>query len=330
MPAIGLAYGGYMLPILGTLNGAGWNAENALSSVGLRPDLNDHPDQTIPHILAIRFIEKAARIFGDEDFAPIILSEGPSITLDMVPSRGVPILSNPMQTLRSVVEVMNRTTTSYIRMRTTKRSFWVDLFWTHGEEKPPWSAELYVACLMISTFRGVLGKSWVPQRMKLLSAHRSKASVSALPDCPLDWHAPSISLAIDKNDMVFRLTRPSEISGDVAETKVPDLSTASPETVRQAIEGLLVQDNLGLSEIAECFGLSKRSFQRQLDAFDLKFGIVLDDYRVSRAISSLRSGEVSITELSLDLGYDHPQNFSRAFKRRVGQSPREFRKTLQT
>ena len=248
----------------------------------------------------------------------------------MVPPRGVSVRSNPIQTLKDVIDMMNRTTTSKVTMRETKSSVWIDLFWTQGEIKPPWSAELYVANLMLSAFRGVLGTGWQPQEMKMLAARRPIASMSALPDCPIAWQAASISLAIGKRDMVKRLAPPQAPLARIPETSVPDLSEASAEMVRTAIEGLLCNENLKLVEIADHFGLTQRSFQRQLDRFDLKFGSILDDYRVSRAMSVLRSENISMTELSLDLGYDHPQNFARAFRRRVGQSPREFRNTMLT
>lgn len=313
---------------MGTLSLAGWNAESALASVGLRPDIAEHPAQTIPHLLAIRIIDKASHVLGDEDFAPTALAEGLNITTEMVPARGVKCFSGPIQTLQSVVRIINRTTTSVIRLRETERDVWIDLRWTNGENNPPWSAELYVACLLINTLRGVLGSGWRPRQMKMLSARRDSVGFSALPDCPIQWQAATISVAVEKDDLARRLTPLSSPHPNLPEVSVSDLSEASAETVRAAIEGLLCHEGLKLAEVASCFGLTQRSFQRRLDGLNLKFGDILDDFRITQAMRVLRQESVSVTDLALDLGYDHPQNFARAFRRRVGLSPRGYRNAL--
>ncbi len=328
MTALGLAHGGYLVPILGTLSLAGWNAESALASVGLRPDIAEHPAQTIPHLLAIRLIDEASHILGDEDFAPDALAEGLNITTEMVPARGVVCFSGPIQTLQSVVRILNRTTTSVFRLRETERDVWIDLHWTHGENNPPWSAELYVACLMINSFRGVLGSGWQPSKMKMLSTRRYNAGLSALPDCPIQWQAGTISVAVEKDDLARRLAASNSPHPDLPEVLISDLSEASAETVRAAIEGLLCHESIKLAEVANCFGLAQRSFQRRLDGLNLKFGDILDDFRITQAMRVLRQESVSVTDLALDLGYDHPQNFARAFRRRVGLSPRRYRNAL--
>jgi hypothetical protein len=57
MPMLGFAHGGYMLPILGTLDSAGVDAEAALAMAGLPPDLSQHPFRPIPHFLGVQFID---------------------------------------------------------------------------------------------------------------------------------------------------------------------------------------------------------------------------------------------------------------------------------
>ena len=328
MTTLGLAHGGYVIPILGTLSHAGWDAESMLVSVGLRPDIAEHPTQVIPHPLATRFIEKASRILGDEDFAPLALSEARNLTTEMVPPRGAASLSGPVQTLRSIVNMMNCTSTSATRLRETKSDVWIDLRWTQGESKPPWSAELYVLHLMISTLRNVLGSDWRPSQIKMLSGRRHRVDVSGLSDCQIQWQAETISVAIVKDDLVRRLAPAHSPHTEGLEVSAQDLSEASAEAVRAAIEGLLCHESLKLSEVADCFGLTQRSFQRRLVSLDLKFGDIVDDFRITRAMRVLRQEYVSVTDLALDLGYDHPQNFARAFRRRVGLSPRRYRNAL--
>lgn len=80
-----------------------------------------------------------------------------------------------------------------------------------------------------------------------------------------------------------------------------------------------------LSRLAAC---SKYHFHRQ---FSLLFGLSVRHYvelsRLKRAAYRLAfRQDQSITAIALDSGYRDPESFSRAFRRRLGQSPSDFRK----
>ncbi|MGB7434476.1 MAG: AraC family transcriptional regulator [Candidatus Acidiferrum sp.] len=50
------------------------------------------------------------------------------------------------------------------------------------------------------------------------------------------------------------------------------------------------------------------------------------DRRVERAKQLLCDRELSVLDVSLQVGFDHPNNFARAFRRLVGVSPTQFRR----
>ncbi len=62
-------------------------------------------------------------------------------------------------------------------------------------------------------------------------------------------------------------------------------------------------------------------FKRQTD---LTPGDRYNYLRMVRACELLREGELQVSEVGYLLGYNHLSGFSRAFKREVGVSPREF------
>jgi AraC-like DNA-binding protein len=330
MTALGFAHGGYMVPVPGTLTDAGKNADAELAAVGLPPDIAERPFQPIPHFLGVKFIDHAARLLGDEGFGLVSLAESNAVDADMVPPSSVAPGPGCLQVLQAVVGIMNRTTTSIIRLLDGKDNFWIDLQWTHGEGRPPWSAELYVMGLVLSAVRNVLGPDWQPAAMKMLSARSLHRESSGLPECPILWNSPTISLAINKEELIKRLAVAIPHQNVEPIQSVPNLSESSPVLVlvRDAIEGLMRQECWNLSDVADCFGLSKRSFQRRLVGLNLHFGEIVEDFRVERAMSALRQADVSVTDLSLELGYDHPQNFARAFRRCVGVSPRRYRSVI--
>lgn len=328
MSAIGFAHGGYLLPILGTLAKAGESTELALVNARLPPDIFECPFQPVPHILAVQFIEQTAHKMGNEDFGITSLSECRALTPEMIPMRGVALEPGGVQKMHAIVSIMNRTTTSVFQLVDRNDDLWIDMCWTHGEDSPPWSAELYVAGLILSALRGVLGADWQPSAMKMLSP-RSQARASAnLPNCPIQWNAQTVSVAIDRQDMAVRATGSAPHQGNRPLDSIPDLSDMSSDLIYETIIGLLRQEHRNLSDIADCFGQNKRSFQRQLDSCGLHYGQIVENFRIERAIKALRQEDVSVTDLSLELGYNHPQNFARAFRRRVGLNPRQYRTAL--
>jgi AraC family transcriptional regulator len=87
--------------------------------------------------------------------------------------------------------------------------------------------------------------------------------------------------------------------------------------------------DLDLDTVSRVAAFSKFHFHRQ---FMATFGLSLHRYvqlaRLKRASHRLASeGDRSVTEIAMDAGYDAPDAFARAFRRRFGQSPSSFRKS---
>lgn len=87
--------------------------------------------------------------------------------------------------------------------------------------------------------------------------------------------------------------------------------------------------DLDLETVSRVAAFSKFHFHRQ---FMATFGLSVHHYvqlaRLKRASHQLAAkGDRSITEIALDAGYDAPDAFARAFRRRFEQSPSSFRKS---
>ena len=50
--------------------------------------------------------------------------------------------------------------------------------------------------------------------------------------------------------------------------------------------------------------------------------------RIKQASSSIINSEKSIIEIALDIGFETPNGFNKAFKNWAGKSPAEYRATL--
>ncbi|UAL10712.1 GyrI-like domain-containing protein [Caulobacter segnis] len=87
--------------------------------------------------------------------------------------------------------------------------------------------------------------------------------------------------------------------------------------------------DLDLETVSRVAAFSKFHFHRQ---FAATFGLSVHRYvqlsRLKRASQRLASKDAqSVTEIAMEAGYDAPDAFARAFRRRFGQSPSSFRKS---
>ena len=69
------------------------------------------------------------------------------------------------------------------------------------------------------------------------------------------------------------------------------------------------------------------SLQRHLLEEGTSFQQVLDDARVDVARSHLQSGQASVGEVGLLLGFSEESAFRKAFRRWTGMAPAEFRES---
>ena len=81
-------------------------------------------------------------------------------------------------------------------------------------------------------------------------------------------------------------------------------------------------------EVAKAVHMSPRTLRRKLALHGSSLSSLLGAERRDRAISLLRSSELSIEEMSELLGYGSVQNFTRAFRQWTGETPAAFRRSI--
>lgn len=78
-------------------------------------------------------------------------------------------------------------------------------------------------------------------------------------------------------------------------------------------------------DIAKLLNMSGRSLQRKLKECDTNFQALLDEERYSRAREYLKQPQLTLTDISAQLGFAESSVFTRAFKRWSGMAPIEYR-----
>jgi AraC-like DNA-binding protein len=88
-------------------------------------------------------------------------------------------------------------------------------------------------------------------------------------------------------------------------------------------------EEMTLAGLAAIAGLSKRSFQR---SFREAMGSSPVDYllkvRLRRGAQLLRGSDQSVTRIAFSVGFNDSNYFARAFRKIMGQSPREYRRAM--
>ena len=136
---------------------------------------------------------------------------------------------------------------------------------------------------------------------------------SALIDKPLPGASKELAQMHDKTVMEYleKLER-QDICGRVRAVIVDSLSTGM-------VSKKLVADKLHMS---------LRNLELKLSRENTNFQQVLDSTRQSLAAGYIEQSSFAITEIAYMLGFSDAANFTRAFKRWMGMSPLEFRKSL--
>lgn len=101
--------------------------------------------------------------------------------------------------------------------------------------------------------------------------------------------------------------------------KVTGLSSWLEMMLREARDGMP-----SLDDLARILNLTPRTLERRLKAEGCQFHSLAKRIRHEKACELLRSGSMSITQVALELGYTDLANFTRAFKRESGMTPRDF------
>lgn len=149
--------------------------------------------------------------------------------------------------------------------------------------------------------------------------------------CPdVRFNQPQVSICVAKADAEAPLPgdNPELATANdlVAERYLASLDPARVATeVRELLVEMLPSGTVRQEDIAERMNRSLSTLQRQLTSEGMNFQQLRDDTRRRLAEDYIRANELSLSQIAYLLGFSDQSNFSRAFKRWTGRSPREFR-----
>ena len=89
---------------------------------------------------------------------------------------------------------------------------------------------------------------------------------------------------------------------------------------------LIPSGRFGLENVAEEFGISTRTVQRNLAVENIKFNQIVKSVQKIMAFNYLESKELSIDEIAYLVGYTETSSFYRAFKKWTGKTVSQYQK----
>jgi AraC-like DNA-binding protein len=150
--------------------------------------------------------------------------------------------------------------------------------------------------------------------------------------CPLRFEQPIIGLLIAKADLDRPMRGADPALAALLSRQLDKMLVSLPAAPSvSARVRLLVKDDLpsgraSVDRVARQMAMSVRSLSRRLEAEGTSFRGLLDSVRHDLAVAHLRDPGVELAEIAFLLGYSESSAFHRAFKRRAGQTPLEFRR----
>jgi AraC-like DNA-binding protein len=305
--------------------------DRLLARSGIPAVLLGNPMALVPQESATRFIDLACRCLGTEHLGVYVSL---ALKLDDLGPYG-----RMLYRALTLHEYLRQGIGFYDAMVTGQR-IWLS---EHGDElrfnvanlnqtgATAYQTEMETLVPSIERCREAAGPDWSPREISL--GHRTR---TALPDVEL-FHGSRVLRGTGETYFTFPRTllkrRFPSVGGreQAADNSGCGLEHPLPNDlgglVQAQIKSFLLQGNYHVDAIAESLAMSKRSLQRLLAEQGLSYSQMLAEARQRLAVDWLETTDKPVGEIAFDLGYRDSSNFSRAFRREVGMTPRAFRGT---
>jgi AraC-like DNA-binding protein len=147
--------------------------------------------------------------------------------------------------------------------------------------------------------------------------------------CPVSFDAPYTSFVFDNSALDVALTGACrELAENNERIVVGYLAKLDRSDIQMRVRALLLQElangNVTKESIAKKLCMSPRTLQIKLAKSNTTFQDVVNETRRALACGYIENSGMSITEIAYTLGFSDTSNFSRAFRRWTGHSPRAY------
>lgn len=319
----------HLLPFTSLLSQAGEQVGRILTKARLPGDCLDDPETAIPANGVFHFRELAGRALGTPDIAldatrNLQLANLGELSQTLL---GAPTLYRLLTTFRDHFQ----TQSTIVRMELVRIES-ADVRLCYGFDHPPefgvWHSDLYTFQWMLKVVQ-LVSPNWSPSHVWSMSSPEAgrREVFEEIGVQRVDFGRDCTGFVIPSSMLALPLTNNRMLGGMIDNDPSPPaaLPTSTTESLRNAILSYSSENWLSINEVAEVFDSSARTIQRLLTAERTSYTRLLEQTRMEIAGELLESTAIAIADIARQVGYIHQANFTRAFRRWGGVSPREFR-----
>ena len=159
------------------------------------------------------------------------------------------------------------------------------------------------------------------------------AAYRELLGCPVEFDAPAAAIMFDAQVAKQPiLTGNAELAAETDRLAAAYLDTLRPDSVASRVRQLLIKSmpagRTSQEQVAQRLSQSTSTLGRRLRSEGTNYQAVLDATRRDMALQYLRDGRHSLAEIAFLVGFSDQANFTRAFRRWTGKTPRDLRGTM--
>jgi AraC-like DNA-binding protein len=323
----------WALPIWKALDAAGIDAQKLFEDAGLDPHKLRDPSARYPVMRMTKLWKLAVSTTADPCFGLSVERFWHPTTLHA--------LGYSWTASESLLEALQRTEryfrivtdAGYVRLEETADSFRFSLHAHRKSDAAPAAIDAGMA-MIIDMCRKTYGLNIDPLRVSLQRTEPPcKARFKAFFNAPINFSSTENALYLDKEKLKEQLpTANAELvrSNDLVITEY--LARFDRNAIAMRARAYLI-DRLSSGDVSEellakTLNLSLRSFQRRLKQEGTTYKTLVADTRRELAVMYIKNSQLSVSEITFLLGFSEPSNFSRAFKRWMGESPSDYRLSL--
>jgi AraC-like DNA-binding protein len=316
----------YAKNLLQVLENSGLSTGRSLSAAGLH-NVELKAGNWMPFAQLDTFIEEIIREHGYWDLG---------LTAAMLPrvqhssfSRKTLFEHTLFQSLQSICSGIHMEDTSALfRLVRENDNCWIHCGTIEGGLETIRQVELYRLGAIIDTIRYTAGANWLPETVQLQSIDDGRLqNVELFQDINIRFNSPGLAIPVS-NHLLPKAPGLNRIP-PVYGSSDSDTVNSAPRTFEMAtktvIRNQIKLGNIHINDVAHYLGVSTRSLQRRLAAQNTSFSILCEQSMTERAKELLGSTSLTHRHIARALGYRHQTDFSRAFRRVCGVTPRQFR-----
>ena len=222
-----------------------------------------------------------------------------------------------------IADIRSESTGTFYSLQPDGEGIWFQRLQMFGKCDASWQAEQYVIAMIIQIVRICAGQDWKPPQIRISSTAQPKRLPEDWSQIKVEWGGEATEIQIPQSIIslppVLLKHSHSDFLSDQFSTRKSSLQFAD------LVETQVLSHRVSLKAAAEETGLSTATIKRRLRTQKTSYSEIVEQIRFNLARRMLQKLDATITEIAIELGYEHPASFSRSFKRMSGLTPLAYR-----